>query len=67
MSTEPMFMVKIRAQGEKIFYFVSGKPGMTRLRIHAVMLSKPRAEQYARELETNNPGAQTKVVPAFPL
>jgi hypothetical protein len=66
MTTEPKFMVKIRAPGEKIFYFVSGKQGLTRLRIHAIMMSKPHAEQYARELEENNPGAVAKVVPAFP-
>jgi hypothetical protein len=60
-----MFMVKIRAPGAKTFHFITPKAGLTRLRLHAMMLSSERAEAYAAELRASNPGAQVTVVPAF--
>jgi hypothetical protein len=66
MSTEPMFMVKIRAPGDKVFHFITPSATLTRLRIHAVMMTRARADQYAAQLAASNPGADLRVIPAFP-
>jgi len=66
MNTEPLFMIKIRAPGDKIFHFITPAATLTRLRIHAVMMTEARADQYAVQLAASNPGADLRVVPAFP-
>ncbi len=57
--------VMCRKQGEKGWYFMTGKGGMNRLRVHAQPFKPDDIEGLKTRLREMNPGYEFKHVPAY--
>lgn len=54
--------IKVRFEGEKVWYFLTPDGGQNRLRIHAATLSEADAKLAAAEVSKNHKNVQAKAV-----
>lgn len=54
--------VKVKTPDSKRYEFLTGKGGLTHLRVHAALSTPERCEQFAARIRQDNPGCLVKVV-----